>query len=239
MKALLNTAPGESSVSGGPYHVYLGTRDYEKGRVAASSLTSEHGNTISVLQIDTNSADSLSSAVSTVKSEAGRIDVLVNNVGIIREEKDKVTNLRIMLETNVIATYAVSDVFESLLLTQPAGEEKVKRIINLTSDLGSITWRYDPNSRSYQVPNSEYRMTKAAINMMTACQSFDLKEHDVKVFAFNPGYTITELFGPVELRRQQGAWEADVPGKECVRIVSGERDHEVGQMVEVDGIAPW
>lgn len=174
-----------------------------------------------------------------MKSEVGRIDVLVNNAGIIWEEKDRVTNLRTVLETNVTASYAVSDAFQSLILTQPSGNQKIKRIINVTSDLGSITWRYDPSIQTYTVPNSEYRISKAALNMMTACQSFDLKEHDVKVFAFNPGYTVTELFGPVELRREQGAWDPDVPGKGCARIVAGERDHEVGQMLEVNGTAPW
>ncbi|KAK9420941.1 putative NAD(P)-binding protein [Seiridium unicorne] len=239
VKALLKSSPSKSCESGGPYHVYLGARDTEKGKKAAASLIPEHNNSVSAIQIDTSSTESIASAVSSVKSDAGRIDVLINNAGIIYEEKDRITNLRTTLEVNVTATYAVSEAFRQLLLTRPAKGEKVKRIINVSSDLGSIAWRCDQSNKNYQVPNSEYRISKAALNMMTACQSYELKEHGVKVFAFNPGYTITELYGPVELRRQQGAWEADVPGKGCAKIVAGERDHEVGQMIEVDGVVPW
>jgi NAD(P)-dependent dehydrogenase (short-subunit alcohol dehydrogenase family) len=239
VKALLKASPSGSSDTGAPYHVFLGARDLAKGQDAASSLTVEHGNSVSAVQLETTSESSIASAVSTIKSEAGRVDVLINNAGIISEEEDRISNLRVTLEVNVTATFAVSEAFKPLLLQQPSGGKKVKRIINVTSDLGSITWRYDPGSKTYAIPNSEYRMSKAAVNMLTACQSFELKEHDVKVFAFNPGYTITELSGPVELRRQQGAWEADVPGKACVKIVAGERDHEIGKMVEVDGTLPW
>ncbi|KAK6216380.1 hypothetical protein LQW54_003584 [Pestalotiopsis sp. IQ-011] len=238
VKALLTAAPTSSS-GGAPYHVYLGTRDLDKGKKAAANLTADHGNTVSALQIDTTSDSSISSAVATVKSETGNIDILVNNVGIIYEDKDRVSNLRTTLETNVVATYAVSEAFLPLLRAQPSQGRKAKRIINVTSDLGSITWRSDPSNYAYSIVNSEYRMSKAALNMMTACQAYELKEHDVKVFAFNPGYTITELFGPVELRRKTGAWEADVPGKACVKIIAGERDDEAGQMVQVEGTVPW
>ncbi|KAH8198747.1 hypothetical protein TruAng_007111 [Truncatella angustata] len=233
VKALLQTG------SRGPYHVYLGARDIEKGEKAVASLTAEYGNSVSAVQLDTNSAESIDKAVSTVKSEAGRLDVLVNNAGIISGEKDRIANLRITLETNVIATFVVSEAFKKLLIAQAPGSRKEKRIVNVSSDLGSIAWRCDPNSKNYDVPSTQYRMSKAALNMMTACQSYELKEHDIKVLAFNPGYTITELFGPVELRREQGAWEADVPGKSCANIIAGDRDNEIRQMIEVDGVVPW
>lgn len=239
MKALLKTAPSSSNGSGAPYHVYLGARDVEKGKKAASSLTADHGNSVSALEIDINSSDSITSAISTIQSEVGRVDVLVNNAGIIYEEKDRVTNLRMTLETNVTSTFALSEGLKPLLLAQVSGGKKDKRIINVSSSLGSVTWRSDPGHINYAIPYTEYRMSKAALNMLTSCQSYELAEHDVKVFAFDPGYTVTELDGPVEERRQQGAWEADVPGKSCAKIVAGERDHEVGQMVAVDGTVPW
>jgi NAD(P)-dependent dehydrogenase (short-subunit alcohol dehydrogenase family) len=239
VKALLKATPSESRESGGPYHIYLGARDLGKGEKAVTSLAAEHGNTVSAIQLDTSSANSIASAVSTVKSETGRLDVLVNNAGIVSAEEDRLTNLRVTLEVNVTATFAVSEGFQPLLLAQPSDGKKDKRIINVSSDMGSISWRLDPNSKAYHVPYTQYRISKAALNMMTACQSYELKEHDVKVFAFNPGYTSTELAGTAEIHRQRGAWEADIPGNGCVKIVAGERDHEIGQMLEVNGVVPW
>jgi NAD(P)-dependent dehydrogenase (short-subunit alcohol dehydrogenase family) len=192
---------------------------------------------VAAVQLDVNSGESIAAAVATVQAEAGRLDVLVNNAGIVSEEADRLANLRATLETNVVMTLGVSEAFRPLLL---AGKDaKAKRIINVSSDLGSIAWRCDPNARAHMVPYPEYRVSKAALNMLTACQSYELKDEGVKVFAFNPGYTATELAGPVEQRRKEGAWEADIPAAGCLKIVAGERDHEVGQMLEVDGTVPW
>lgn len=241
VKALLKASPSGSASGGAPYHVYLGSRDLEKGKTAAASLLAEHGSSVSALQLDMNSTASIAAAAATVRAEAGRVDVLVNNAAIISEEPDRLANLRTTLETNVVMTFAVSEEFRPLLLAQPEGasEKKTKRIINVSSDLGSINWRLDPSSRTYPVPYGEYRISKAALNMLTAVQTFELKEHDVKVFSFNPGYTVTELSGSVEERRREGAWEADIPGEGCVKIIAGDRDHEVGQMLEVQGTVPW
>jgi NAD(P)-dependent dehydrogenase (short-subunit alcohol dehydrogenase family) len=192
-----------------------------------------------MVQLDGNSSQSITSAVRTIEADAGRIDVLINNAGIAFTGDDRVACLRQILETNLVGAFAVSEAFKPLLLTQAAHAKKDKRIINVSSDLGSITWRSDPSTKTYALPATEYRISKAGMNMMSACQLAELKDLDVKVFAFNPGYTVTELSGPVELRRQHGAWEADVPAIACVEIVEGKRDHEVGKMVEVGGTVPW
>ncbi|KAI0125059.1 hypothetical protein BJ170DRAFT_486531 [Xylariales sp. AK1849] len=242
VKALLNTSPTfpSSGDDVGPYHVYLGSRDFERGKRAAASLSVENGSSVSVLQLDITSATSIGSAVSTVQADAGRVDVLINNAGIVSKLADRVTRLRDVLETNVVSTLAMSDAFVPLLLTRPAQGNKIKRIINVTSGLGSIAWRGDPTNDYYSLLASEYRVSKAALNMMSVCQLVELKESDVKVFAFDPGYTVTELSGPVELRRQQGAWEAEVPGAYCVKIVAGERDDDSGKMIGLDGdVIPW
>jgi NAD(P)-dependent dehydrogenase (short-subunit alcohol dehydrogenase family) len=191
------------------------------------------------LQLDVNSAHSIYAAVSMVQSEVGRIDILINNAGITSKKANSIDRLRESLETNVVSSWAVSEAFKPLLLAPPAGFRKEKRIINVTSELGSVTWRNDPNCQHYDVDVSEYRMSKAALNMMTACQLTELQDHGVNVFAFNPGWTATELSGSVDIARQYGAPEPNVPAAGCVQIVAGERDHEVGRMLQVDGIVPW
>jgi NAD(P)-dependent dehydrogenase (short-subunit alcohol dehydrogenase family) len=157
------------------------------------------------VQLDGASSESIAAAASTVQAEAGRVDVLINNAGIAISKPDPVACLRETLETNLVGAFALSKALQPLLAAQTAtATPKDKRIVNVTSDLGSITWRSDPSATHYQIPATEYRISKAAMNMMTACQVADLKGLDIKAFSFNPGYTVTELSGPVELRRQNG-----------------------------------
>lgn len=66
-------------------------------------------------------------------------------------------------------------------------------------------------------------------------------EAGAKVFAFNPGFTVTALTGEeeVEIRRQQGARDPKVCGEACVGIVEGSRDGESNRLVDVEGVLPW
>lgn len=66
------------------YHVLLGSRSPEKGKVAVESLHKEcpnTPNTVEPLQVDLTSDDSIQTAFEKVKTSHGRIDVLVNNAG--------------------------------------------------------------------------------------------------------------------------------------------------------------
>lgn len=239
------TPPSDSKASGSPYHIYLASRSHSNGAAALDTVPSSPNNTVSVLPLDVTSAASIASAVSTIQSEVGRLDVLINNAGIVSTAADTVSRLRETLEANLIAPYALTDACKGLLLSQPADDKsksKSKRIINITSDLGSIAKRTDPTDPLYNSPFPEYRVSKAALNMMTACRNVELAKQGVKVFAFNPGFTITALTGEeqVEMRREEGAREPRVVGEACVRVVQGERDGELGRLLDVEGGAlPW
>ncbi|KAL1968625.1 hypothetical protein VTN77DRAFT_1451 [Rasamsonia byssochlamydoides] len=239
--ALLRAAPsGSSRASGAPYHVYLGSRSLDKGQAALASLKPEYGNSVSLLYLDVTSADSIAAAVSKVESETGRVDNLINNVGIVSTASDSISRLRETLEVNLVAPYAVTEAFRALLLVQPAsGDDKEKLLIHVTSDLGSIGMRTDPSNKLYNSPFPEYRISKAAINMMAACHQHELLNSGAKVFAFNPGYAATDLTGDAEARRRRGARDPKVVGEACVKIVEGRRDGDVGLLLDVEGVLPW
>lgn len=67
-----------------PYHVFLGSRSLEKGKVAMENLKKECPsvtNTVEVLEVDLNSDESIEKAFESVKASKGYIDCLVNNAG--------------------------------------------------------------------------------------------------------------------------------------------------------------
>ncbi|GAW19127.1 hypothetical protein ANO14919_086110 [Xylariales sp. No.14919] len=240
VKALLES---NTSSDGTPYHIYLGSRDLQKGQDLAANLPVAHGNTVSAIQLDITSPQSVDNAVATVEAESGRLDALINNAGVNDDSiADEATKMSILYNINVIGTSRITDAFKAkLLLTQPADRKKEKRIIHVTSSMGSIASRLNPGFEFYQMPYTAYRCTKAALGMLTACHAYDLKDEGVKVHAFDPGWVATEFGGgdPV-VTRKLGAVDPRVPGLACRDVVEGKRDNERGVIVSINGdIYPW
>ncbi|KAI8626915.1 NAD(P)-binding protein [Xylariaceae sp. FL1651] len=242
-KALLEAAPSNLDTgSGAPYHVYIGSRDLQKGKAAAANLPVAHGNTVSVIQLDITSPESVANAVTTVKAESGRLDVLINNAGFNDATiADEAAKMRTVYETNVIGASRVTDAFKPLLLTPSTEGRQVKRIIHVTSSMGSVASRLDPKFEYYNQPYTAYRCSKAAMNMLAACHAYDYKDEGVKVHAFDPGWAATEFGGgdPAQSLKL-GAVDPRVSGLSCRDIVEGKRDNESDLIVSINGNTyPW
>ncbi|KAI0486674.1 NAD(P)-binding protein [Xylaria cf. heliscus] len=244
VKALLESAPSETNSA--PYHVYLGSRDLQRGKAIAASLPAAHGNTVSAIQLEITSPESVSNAVATVKAESGRLDVLINNAGANHHTiPDEAVKMNTLYDINVVGASRMTDAFKALLLTQPGegeGETKKKKhLIHVSSSMGSIASRLDPNFINYHQPFTAYRCTKAALDMLTACHAYDFRDEGVKVHAFDPGWAATELGGldPAKIR-ELGAVDPRVSGLACRDIVEGKRDGESNLLVSIYGDTyPW
>lgn len=130
--------------------------------------------------------------------------------------------------------------FKPLLIIQSDAGVKGKRIVYVSSALGSITERLNSTASYYCIPATEYRVSKAALNMLAACDAFELKDHGVKVFAFDPEFVATSLTGTPEERRKRGALEPSVSGESCRDIIEGKRDVDVNKFVSINGKDwPW
>ncbi|KAI0460650.1 NAD(P)-binding protein [Xylaria acuta] len=238
VKALLESAPSDANNNSAPYHVYLGSRDLQKGKDIAASLPAAHGNTVSAIQLEITSPESVNNAVATVKSESGRLDVLINNAGVNYPTiSDEAVKMSTIYDINVIGASRMTDSFKELLLTQPAEGEKVgKRIIHVTSSMGSTASRRNPGFAFYHQQFTAYRCTKAALNMLAACHAYDFKDQGVTVHAFDPGWAATEFGGgDPKVTSALGAVDPRVSGLSCRDIVEGKRDGESDVLVSING----
>ncbi|KAI0165892.1 NAD(P)-binding protein [Xylariaceae sp. FL1272] len=236
VKALL-----ESDAGAAPYHIFLGSRNLANGQAVAAELPVAHGNTISAIQLDITSPESVSNAVKQVESQAGRLDVLINNAGVNYDSlEDETEKMRVIYDINVVSTARMITSFKPLLLAQPAEGEMTKRVINVTSSMGSIASRYNPKFEYYSQLHTAYRCTKAALGMLTACTAYDLKDV-AKVHAFDPGWVATEFGGQdVATAQQYGAVEPRVSALACRDVVEGKRDNEMDVIVSINGDTfPW
>jgi len=105
---------------------------------------------------------------------------------------------------NYIGTVAVTQAFLPLVRKSHSG-----RIINVSSDLGSLTLQNDYQSEHAGFKVLGYSASKAALNMMTVHLAYELRDTPIKVNSVNPGYTATDMnnhTGPQTV--EEGAAEA-------------------------------
>ena len=180
------------------YHCIMASRSLEKGEKAVSSIQSSNSSSsISLVQLDITSDASIAAAVEEVKAKHGHLDVLVNNAGVCPTDFSR-SALRDCLETNAISPAMVTQAFAPLLL-----QSSNPHLIYVSSALGSIQKRGDSKDVAFEADYKTYRTSKATLNMLVACDAWEYKDK-VKVFAYCPGYVITDLAGERGGQREGG-----------------------------------
>jgi NAD(P)-dependent dehydrogenase (short-subunit alcohol dehydrogenase family) len=210
--------------------VLLGARDEERGKQAAGLLAAQDA-TVMPLRIDVTDRSSIADAAERISREYGRLDVLVNNAGIGGSfhglpSEATVEQMREVYETNVFGVVAVTNAMLPLLRRSAAG-----RIVNMSSDIGSLTLNSDP---SFAGPNlMSYQSSKTSLNAVTVAYARELRESGIKVNAANPGLVATDINGHRGTRTpEQGAVIA-------VRLATLGADGPTGTCQDEDGVVPW
>lgn len=111
------------------------------------------------------------------------------------------------------------------------------RIVNVSSGAGSIGRRLDLTSPMYKIQVISYRASKTAMNMMTACYAVEYGEKGVKVFAVDPGFTVSSL-SPNNVK-DNGAKPTSEGAEIIVKVINGERDDEHAGFLHGTGQYPW
>jgi NAD(P)-dependent dehydrogenase (short-subunit alcohol dehydrogenase family) len=213
------------------YVVLLGARSPKAGREAAEALTRERLD-VRFVEVDVTRRETLSAAAARIEADFGKLDVLVNNAGIADAHDGPPSQVSVdvierVLRTNFLGAVAMAQAVLPLLRKSPAG-----RIVNVSSDLGSITRHGDPTWKYAHVKVLGYCASKAALNMFTVQLAFELKDQGVRVNSVNPGFTATDL------NAHRGRQTVEEGAAEIVRVALQEHGPS-GKFLETGGELVW
>lgn len=210
--------------------VLVGARSRERGEAAVEKLR-QAALDVRFLPLEVTQEASIAAAVAQVEREFGRLDVLVNNAGIIHQDDRGATAtlaaFRATYETNVFAVFRVTKLFLPLLLKSPAA-----RVVNVSSGLGSLTLQA---KRAFPLGTAlvAYNTSKTALNALTIHLARDLKDTSVKVNAITPGHCATDING------HTGARSAEQGAVAAVQLATIGDDGPTGGLFDKNGSVPW
>jgi NAD(P)-dependent dehydrogenase (short-subunit alcohol dehydrogenase family) len=167
--------------------VYLGARDEDRGRAAASEIGA------SFVRLDVTDDESVTAALARI-ADQGRLDVLVNNAGIARRGADGRSealdgpSVLEVFDTNVVGIVRVTEAALPLLRRSPNPV-----VVNVSSALGSFWATHEPTRPASSYPSIAYGSSKAAVSMLTVQYAKAVPQ--VKFNAVEPGITATSLGG--------------------------------------------
>ena len=186
------------------YAVVMGSRDGEKGRVAAEGL---EWNVIPQ-QLDVADAGSVDRMAAFLEDEFGRLDILVNNAGISNDEGQRgvdadLDRVKESLEANLFGAWRLCEMAIPLMRRNGYG-----RIVNVSTGLAALE---DMGGGS-----PGYRVSKTALNALTRILASELRGSGILVNAVNPGWVQTDMGGSGATRSvEEGAealvWAATLP----------------------------
>jgi NAD(P)-dependent dehydrogenase (short-subunit alcohol dehydrogenase family) len=222
------------------FTVLVGSRDLRRGEAAANTIDGD----ARALALDVTDTKSIAAAAERIRNELGRLDVLINNAAISHAAKPGVSfeemlqaglpsvasaaEVRAVFETNVFGVIAVTQAMLPLLREAPAA-----RIVNVSSEVGSLTRQRDPSYPYRSIHSVSYSPSKTALNAVTVAFANELETTRIKVNAACPGFTATDLNDFRGTRSvQQGA-------REPVRLALLGPDGPTGTFSNDDGVIPW
>ncbi len=189
--------------------IVITVRNEDEGIEAAAELASDAKDAQLVArQLDVTDEQSVRSLANSVLKEFGRVDLLVNNAGVYPDEgvaglDISTAIVRATFETNLLGPLLLCQSFIPGMCERGFG-----RVVNVSSGFG----RMQPSGPGVLA----YRVSKAALNMMTIVIADETRGTGVLVNAADPGWVRTRMGGKGAPRSiEEGAdtivWLATLP----------------------------
>ena len=192
-------------------------------------------------QGDISSQDSRKSIVDKVKTEFGRLNVMVNNAGVAPKERNDILeaseeSFDYVVGTNLKGTYFLTQIVANWMVEQKQLDGSFTGCnINVTSVSSTVA----------SVNRGEYCIAKAGLSMVTQLYAARLGEYQIPVYEIRPGVIATDMTAGVKEKYDkmfseglavQKRW--GVPediGKAAAGLARGDFPYSTGQVIMVDG----
>jgi NAD(P)-dependent dehydrogenase (short-subunit alcohol dehydrogenase family) len=208
--------------------VIIGARDPDRGGTAAEQLGGRY------VQLDVTDDESVARAAADIEANEGRIDLLINNAGILAHwdpaaqpaaELLTASEATRVFDTNVVSIVRVTEAFLPLLR-----RSEHPAVINVTSGMGSFAYTHDPTRIESQYVLPLYQASKASVTMLTTAYAKSMP--DVRVNAADPGQTATDFTGHTGQPVTEGA-------DAIVMLATEDPAAGTGRAVDRLGTLPW
>jgi len=208
--------------------------NYVKGSEAAAGIVAQieaAGGTACAEQGDVADEDSVEALFSRIKERYGRLDVLVNNAGILRDrtfKKMSIKDWHEVIDTNLTSVMNCCHFGVPMLLDNGWG-----RIINISSFVGQLG----------NFGQANYSAAKAGILGFTKTLAIELARYNITVNAVCPGFVETEMWSSVPPNIQEKILDR-IPMHRVarpeeiargVRFLAVEGDYMTGQSLNING----
>jgi NAD(P)-dependent dehydrogenase (short-subunit alcohol dehydrogenase family) len=201
--------------------VYVGARDAERGEKAAAALGARF------VQLDVTDDVSVSNALAAIDSAEGRLDVLVNNAGILGDGvTDGPTALHVF-NTNAVGMIRVTEAALPLLRRSVN-----PTVVTVSSSAGSFWAVTNPDRPEFNLPLALYSSSKAAATMLTV--QYAKSQPGIKFNAVEPGTTATDLTAAFGIGRAP-----EESARVVVRLATLDADGPTGTFQDEHGEVPW
>jgi 3-oxoacyl-[acyl-carrier protein] reductase len=211
--------------------VYAGARDAAKLAEVVGEIASAGGKAQAVA-LDVADRASVEAAIKSIVEAAGRLDVLVNNAGITRDNlmlRMKAEEWDQVLATNLTGTFLCTQAVLKPMIRQRAG-----RIVNVTSVVGLTG----------NAGQANYAASKAGIVGLTKSVAREVASRAITVNAVAPGFIETDMTGAMTDKAKEAitgsiplgrvGQPADVAAAVAF-LASDEAAYITGQVLGVDG----
>lgn len=166
--------------------IFAATRQPENA-IDLQELKAAHGDQLTIIKLEVTEQAEIDAAVEQVSKEVDGLDVLINNAGILPPSQQP-GNLEADVLLNTLRVNAVAPVMVTQALLALLRQGSDTRIVNVTSQLGSLALKKSGGRYSYNG-------SKAALNMYTKALAYDLQGDGITTIMIHPGWVATDMGG--------------------------------------------